>query len=152
MAGWLVLSGCIEHRPEDTTVARTNETAAKPAEKKLKGLRVYAGTVPCADCPGIEQHLSMKGDSSGIYRLSETYKNATQDGDEVLVSNGEWKRFRDKKTKQPIYYLSENNLKDSTRIIRYQVYNDRIVQLDITGDSISNPRAYTLKLVGRRAD
>ena len=143
----LSISACIEHRPEDTTfVAEGAKTEIKPA-KKTRGLRVYAGTIPCADCSAIEQRLALKGDSSGIYRLTETFRQATEDGDAVLVSNGEWKRMaiRTEMGNVPIYYLSQGDIRDSSRIIRYQIYPSKITQLDIEGEQIENSGLYMLK-------
>lgn len=145
----LSITACIEHRPEDTTfVAEGVKTEIKPA-RKTKGLRVYAGTTPCADCSAIEQRLALKGDSSGVYRLTETFRQATEDGDAVLVSNGEWKRLvvRAETGKIPIYYLSQGDIRDSSRIIRYQIYPSKITQLDMEGEPIENPGLYTLKQV-----
>jgi len=149
---WIIavcLSGCIEHRPEDTTFVAEKKDSSHVRPVNMKGLRVYTGTIPCADCPGIEQRLALKGDSSGIYRLTETYKQATDDGDAVLISTGEWKRFQAKTNRGsiPVYYLSQGNIKDSSRIIRYQVYNNKIVQMDMEGIEITTPELYTLKLV-----
>jgi len=146
---WIVagcLTGCIEHRPQDTTFVR-EKTDVPRKEKKIQGLRVYTGTIPCADCPGIEQRLALKGDSSGIYRLTEVYKQATEDGDAVLVSNGEWTRYTTVNGRIPVFYLSQGDIKDSARVIRYQVYSDKIVQLDMDGQQIEHPEQYTLKKV-----
>ena len=148
----IYLAGCIEHRPSDTTFVREPKKSDKSDEKKeFKGLRVYTGTIPCADCPGIEQRLALKGDSSGIYRLTEVYKEATEDGDEVLVSTGEWKRMITPAAdgKKLIYYLSQTSIRDSARVIRYLVYDKKIVQLDMDGEPVENPALYTLGLVNR---
>lgn len=44
----------------------------------------FAGTVPCADCPGIETHLAI--DADGTFRLDETY----QDRDSRRQTTGTW--------------------------------------------------------------
>lgn len=146
----VVLTACIEHRPPEKTFTEEPKAVAKP--KPQKGLRVYEGTIPCADCRGIYQRLALKGDSSGVYRLTETYKRGIdEDGDAVIVTTGAWKRFQ-KKTdsgQATIFYLSEGNIKDSSRIVQYVDATSSIVQLDLDGESIPNRKAYTLKLVKR---
>lgn len=144
-----LVQGCIEHRPNDTDFIAEKQTEEQfIAEKVYPGLRVYEGKVPCADCRGIEQRLAMKGDSSGIFRLTETYLDATEDGDEVIVTLGEWKQYNyNEQLGNPIFYLSEGNMKDSTRVSRYEIKDKKIQQLDINRKRINNPKAYTLKLV-----
>jgi copper homeostasis protein (lipoprotein) len=146
----VVLSACIEHRPPENVIS--DEPAKTDAPKPQKGLRVYEGTIPCADCRGIYQRLALKGDSSGVYRLTETYKRGiNEDGDAVIVTTGAWKRFQ-KKTDSgmaTIYYLSEGNIQDSSRIVQYAVETSSIVQLALDGESIPNRKAYTLKLTKR---
>lgn len=143
------LTACIEHRPADTRIQKDTAEKVVEAPKKLRGLRVYEGQIPCVDCSGIYQHLVLKGDTAGIFRLTETYKNATEDGDETLVTNGVWKRYKTKRQQTPvtIFYLCEGSFKDSTREQRYAVGKDRITQLDINGQRIDSSFRYTLKLV-----
>lgn len=143
------LTACIEHRPAETRVEKNTTAGVVEKPKKLRGLRVYEGQIPCADCSGIYQHLSLKGDSSGIFRLTEVYKDATEDGDETLVTNGVWRRYKTKRQQNPvtIFYLCEGSFQDSTREQRYEVEKDRITQLDINGERIDSSFRYTLKLV-----
>ena len=145
-----VLSGCIEHRPADTIYVAPEPLIENHREPELKGLRVYEGKVPCADCPSVEQRLALKGDTAGIFRLTETFKDATEDGgDEVLVTTGEWKSYRmdEDGNRKTVYYLSEGDILDSTRVQRYEVSDDKIVQRDIDGKPIAKPSGYTLKLI-----
>lgn len=147
----LLLTGCIEHRPADDMIAETENDSVKPTlnKRQLKGLRVYEGVIPCADCSGIYQRLALKGDSIGIFRLTETYRDATEDGDGIVVTTGSWKRYTVKKNQQTrtLYYLSEGSFQDSSRIQRYEVLNNRIVQLDLNGNALDSTRNYTLKLI-----
>lgn len=144
-----VIAGCIEHRSTDTVYVAPEPLVENHREPELKGLRVYEGKIPCPDCPVVEQRLAMKGDTAGIFRLTETFKNATEDGDEVLVTTGEWRRYRieEKGEETTVFYLSEGDIKDSTRVQRYAVGEDRIVQRDIDGKPIEHPYSYTLRLV-----
>jgi copper homeostasis protein (lipoprotein) len=153
LSALILITGCIEHRPEDYTVTVTETDSVKPKlnGRELKGLRVYEGIIPCGDCSGIYQRLALKGDSLGIFRLTETYRDATEDGDGVVVTTGSWKRYTVGKDKQAktLYYLSEGSFSDSSRIQRYEVFGNRIVQLDLNGVAVDSTRNYTLKLISR---
>lgn len=147
---FLLIAGCIEHRPTDTVYTAPEEEDKQEEKPKWKGLRVYEGVIPCADCSGIYQRLALRGDSTGAFRLTEVYRDATEDGDETIVTTGFWKRYYTKKPypKRMIFFLSEGSLKDSTRVQRYEVQDGRIIQLDLNGKQIvdSNGR-YVLKLI-----
>jgi copper homeostasis protein (lipoprotein) len=147
------MSGCIEHQ-STAEKAPVNEqevvyTYMKREREQLKGLRVYEGTIPCADCSGIYQRLALKGDTTGIFRLTETYRDATEDGDEIIVTTGSWKRYKVKNndaTKE-ILYLSEGSFADSSRIQRYTCHDKKIMQVDLNGDSLERTSSYMLTLV-----
>ena len=143
---FVLLAACKEHRPEEKFFIDTDDNdTTTVADKKYKGLRVYEGTIPCADCAGIVQQLVLKGDSVGIYRLKELYKNATEDGDSELISSGEWKRM--KTGSSYMYYLSEKNIRDSIRTMKYQINGDIIEMMDTFHDSIKSTAHYRLKLI-----
>ena len=148
---FLLVASCIEHRPTDTVYTPPKEEKKQEEKPKWKGLRVYEGVIPCSDCSGIYQRLALRGDSIGAFRLTEIFRDATEDGDETIVTTGSWKRYYSKKPSEPrtIFYLSEGTLKDSTRIQRYEVQDGRIIQLDLNGKQTvadSNGR-YVLKLI-----
>lgn len=145
----LVFGSCIEHRPNDGVVKSevTSQRSEKPS--KLKGTKVYEGKIPCADCSGIDQHLVLRGDTTGVFRLTETYRDATEDGDEVIVTTGSWKYYKNKTTGK-VLFLSEGSLKDSTRIQRYKVSGAYITQLDFDGEWINSTNNYRLKLVSSK--
>lgn len=48
----------------------------------------YAGTLPCADCPGIEWTLTLLED--GSYRLRRVYLEAEAGGNRAFVELGRW--------------------------------------------------------------
>lgn len=144
-----VLGSCIEHRPDDG-VAKS-EVKPKPTKKntKLRGTKVYEGKIPCADCSGIDQHLVLRGDTTGAFRLTEIYRDATEDGDEVIVTTGSWKYYQNKTTGK-VLFLSEGSLKDSSRFQRYKMNGTYITQLDFDGKWIKSPNNYRLKLVSSK--
>lgn len=59
--------------------------------KAFAGL--YAATLPCADCPGIDTSLTFTAD--GVYSMSETYQGRT---DGSFVTTGTWTVREDGKT------------------------------------------------------
>jgi copper homeostasis protein (lipoprotein) len=140
---------CIEHRPNNPVVKQEVTVPTPENVNQLKGKRVYKGKIPCADCSGIEQQLVLRGDTTGVFRLTEVYRDATEDGDEVLVTTGSWKYYTNK-AKQKVLFLSEGSLKDSSRIQRYRVEKTAITQLDFNGEWIKSTHNYQLKLVSKR--
>ncbi len=144
---FLGIWGCIEHRPEQRVIKKKKPTENEfIADKTYSGLRIYTGKIPCADCSAIEQRLVLKGDSTGIYRLIEVYKDATEDGDAEIISSGEWRKTRNPNFGS-IFYLSQNNIGDSTRILRYQIEKGKINLLSQDSTGMNSKFNYTLRLV-----
>lgn len=149
----LLATACIEHTRESLDPALSDLNPTKKTVTTIipdyKGLKVYQGSVPCADCPIIKQRLALKGDSIGIFRLTETFVDANEDGDEVLVTTGEWRKYDTiiKGNSSSVIYLSEGSIKDSTRVCNYIQRKTQLVQLDIEKKPIPNPGRYTLKLI-----
>lgn len=141
-----VLYGCIEHVPKVKTVDHSKmskEDSNFIKKKDYKGYKMYSGILPCEDCDRVEQRLVMKGDTLGVYRLTEIFVNASEDGDAVLVSTGEW-------TKNKItgdLHLSEHALHDSIRTMDYHVVGKEIVLFKSDNEQIKNPSKYHLKLI-----
>ena len=82
----LIVSGCKKEAPEATTPAETAATPATTADPALAAAAnpvvdfdmrsfagTFSGTLPCADCPGIDTTIVLVGD--GSYTLDETYKD-----------------------------------------------------------------------------
>lgn len=64
----LVLAACL---PAPAPRSASTPTPADTSQTALDWAGVYQGTLPCADCAGIETTLELRAD--GHYRLSETY-------------------------------------------------------------------------------
>ena len=145
----LILSACIEHRDDDrkrtkpTPVNKEEEKYIK--DKEYKVFRIYEGEIPCENCDGIQQRLVIKGDTAGIFRLTETYKNATEDGDATLVCSGQWQKS--KRNSKSILILSQGNLADSVRRMEYEFNSKEIIQLSLDKNRFKNPAEYHLKMV-----
>lgn len=145
----LILGACIEHR-DDEKKSKTPVSGNKEEEKFLtdtdyKTFRIYEGQIPCEDCDGIQQRLVVKGDSAGIFRLTETYKNATEDGDATLVCSGQWKKI--KINSKNILVLSQGGINDSVRRMEYAFHPKELVQLSLDENIFANTNAYHLKMV-----
>ncbi|AEA43474.1 copper resistance protein NlpE N-terminal domain-containing protein [Fluviicola taffensis] len=143
------LNGCIEHRADEKF--SRSRTKNNPEEEKFiqdadyKTFHIYEGTIPCEDCDEIEQRLVVKGDTAGIFRLTETYKNATEDGDATIVCSGQWKKI--KTNSKEILILSQGGISDSVRRMEYEFRSKEIVQLSLDENRFSNTAAYRLKMV-----
>lgn len=145
----MALTACIEHREEKKSPVKQS-TANKEEEKYItdkdyKVFRIYEGEIPCEDCDGIQQRLVVKGDTVGIFRLTETYRNATEDGDATLVCSGQWKKI--KANEKEILILSQGGINDSVRRMEYESRPKEIVQLSLDENRFKNTAAYHLKLV-----
>jgi copper homeostasis protein (lipoprotein) len=145
----LILGACIEHREEEKKsirlVAGNREEEKYITDKDYKVFRIYEGEVPCEDCDGIEQRLVVKGDTAGIFRLTETYRNATEDGDATLVCSGQWKKI--KVNARDILILSQGGINDSVRRMEYEVRPKEVIQLSLDNNRFKNTAAYHLKMV-----
>ena len=145
----VILSACIEHRENEKKSAGP-ATMNKAEEKYItdedyKVFRIYEGEVPCEDCDGIQQRLVIKGDTVGIFRLTETYKNATEDGDATLVCSGQWKKI--KADAKDILILSQGGINDSVRRMEYEFHPKEIIQLSLDKNRFKNTAEYHLKMV-----
>lgn len=142
-------ASCIEHRAE-VKRSRKPDSSKQDEEKYIhdkdyKTFRIYEGNIPCEDCNGIEQRLVIKGDTLGIFRLTETYKNATEDGDATIVCSGQWKKVKQKN--KEILVLSQGSLSDSVRRMEYDFHPKEIVQLSLDENRFKNTSEYHLRLV-----
>ena len=147
----MALTACIEHREEKKSPVK-QATANKEEEKYItykdyKVFRIYEGEIPCEDCDGIQQRLVVKGDTVGIFRLTETYRNATEDGDATLVCSGQWKKI--KANEKEILILSQGGINDSVRRMEYEFRPKEIIQLSLDENRFKTTAAYHLKMVRR---
>jgi len=71
--------------PGGPAIRRTVNACRRPEEVRLTGA-VFAGLLPCADCPGVEAVLTFEGPEpgSGRYRFSRDYR----DGRPPVVETG----------------------------------------------------------------
>lgn len=95
----------------------------------------FSGTLPCADCPGIDTRLELLGD--GNFKLTETYQERKGD---PSVLDGSWTAEEEGKRVR----LDPNSKSDQDRLYEI-VSNDEIRQLDGEGKAIDSQLPYNLK-------
>lgn len=124
--GVLAVCAVIYAYPRVVTAVKSIERPSLPViQKDITGN--YVGTLPCADCPGIETILTLRSDMT--YELVETY----QDRDAVFTSGGHWS------------YSNENFrviLQEAER--QFLIRGDSLEMLDMNGDQIQSK--FNLKL------
>lgn len=68
---FLLLAACTSAPPIERNGAPTSPDPAHSSRTSLDWAGAYVGTLPCADCPGIETRLTL--DANGGYRLATRY-------------------------------------------------------------------------------
>ncbi|MDQ2703101.1 MAG: copper resistance protein NlpE [Pseudomonadota bacterium] len=109
--------------------------AAASDARALAG--TYAGLLPCADCPGIDETLVL--DADGGYVLTDTYRES--DGAAHVVQ-GTWSIEPDGKRIR----LDPGNKGDADRF--FAIEADALVNLDTDGKPIDSP--FDMRLVRER--
>ena len=152
MASTLAIAACKPQAPEPATPAADTAPAASmepapvatesaPASSAadvpfdVKGFAgTFSGTLPCADCPGIDTTISLKPD--GTYTVHEAYQGKPDsfDGDGTWTAEENGKRVR----------LDPNSKSEQDRLFAVKS-SDEIESLDIEGKPIDTqiPHALT---------
>jgi copper homeostasis protein (lipoprotein) len=125
---------------DDTATDVLKEVDNSPAPEGLD-VRAFAGsfkgTLPCADCPGIDSTLELKGD--GSYATHDAYQesdNASFDSTGTWTVEEAGKRIR----------LDPNSKDEQDRLYEV-VSNDELRMLDIEGKAIESGLDYSLRRV-----
>lgn len=92
---------------------------------------VFYGTLPCADCAGIETSLLFNND--GTYRASEMY---LKNDKEEFASSGKWELSKNGKT---VTLTDAEGIKNY-----YSLLDGALVKLDMNGEKIESELNYTL--------
>ncbi len=91
---FLALTGC-KPAPEPAAKPPPPAAAASPAIREPLLVGVFAGDLPCADCPGIATTLTLvrkdSGWAEGRYLLTRTYRDRPAP---PFVSTGDWTTLR----------------------------------------------------------
>lgn len=112
--------------------------------------RRFVGTLPCADCPGIDYDLTLKGindEFDGIYTMSMTYQEAHDGLDMTYFLHGEWNTVNGKDPIDvgTVYRLMSNEMWSDTVFLVYT--GDGLEFLDRDRRPIESQLNYKLKEV-----
>lgn len=94
----------------------------------------FSGTLPCADCPGIDMHVDI--DADGTFRANETY----QDRDTTVEMAGTWTIDADGRR-----LLLDPDSKDEADRHFEIVSKDEIRMLDTEGNPVESALNYSLR-------
>lgn len=95
----------------------------------------FTGTLPCADCPGIDTRLVLAAD--GTYTITESYQARSAP---ELKGDGTWTAEENNQRLR----LDPNSKSDNDRLFAI-LSNDEIRQLDMEGKPIDSKLPYNLK-------
>ncbi len=143
----VLLSACTEYRPEEpkeNTFKKEENSQVTQSSAKEDFWR-FEGRIPGDNCNYIQQNLILKGDSSGVFRLKETYVGRIEDGDVEIVSSGEWK-WMVNKNKSMNLLLSKGTFKDTLHRSVFSFQKNKIKTFLLDNDTIFEPEKYTLYL------
>lgn len=114
LAAALALVACGGNAPKKTAAAETQATTAEApdmhtAETSLDYLGTYEGTLPAADCPGIQTTLTLNPD--GTYKVHLKYIDRDSEFDEkgAFTIKGNLLTLTPSDGGQPEYYKVEEN-------------------------------------------
>ncbi|MGV8940192.1 MAG: copper resistance protein NlpE [Lysobacter sp.] len=94
----------------------------------------FGGTLPCADCPGIDATLTLQAD--GTYQLTQVYQERP---DSTWEMNGNWTAEADNR----VLRLDPNSKTDEDQLYAIDT-NDRIVMLAADGQPAASGMDYSL--------
>lgn len=130
------VSGC---KPQ--TVSSTTETTTTTPTPKLIEVGPFSGTLPCADCPGIETVLTLYFDAQTNepvkYFANETYINQTS------PLSGQGKFIKIDKDGKTLFQIEPEDPELSKYYL--QVNENTLRQLDRNGNEFANKTSYELK-------
>jgi len=144
------LSACKPQAPAESAAPPAQpEAAAAPAQpaadarpsaqgapfdaKAFAG--TFTGTLPCADCPGIDTRVVLAPD--GTYTITESYQEGSAP---ELKGDGTWTAEENNQRLR----LDPNSKSENDRLFAI-LSNDEIRQLDIEGKPIDSNLPYNLK-------
>jgi heat shock protein HslJ/uncharacterized lipoprotein NlpE involved in copper resistance len=108
---------------QDTTLVTIDHHTS---QSSLDFIGTYKGTVPCADCEGIETTLTLLDSSN--YKLESTYKGKSKT---PFVNKGSYS-WNDTGTK-----IKLNGIKDGEGAGQYLVIENGLIQLDLNGNRVT---------------
>jgi uncharacterized lipoprotein NlpE involved in copper resistance/predicted secreted protein len=141
--------------PQDTSAysMRVHIASGAPRPGTAILLGVYKGTLPCADCEGLDTVLRLYTKSKfdftyAYYVRTQTYRGAPH-GDVTYSDRGEWTLLRGNATDDnaTVYQLNPDDEKSSEALL-VQDNGNALVQLDRELKPIDSKMNLTLRKVG----
>jgi len=134
----LTLASCkkeVKETTEPTTVEEVTptETMADNSKTSLDWAGTYKGTIPCADCPGIDETIEIKAD--GTFKLVDHYQER-KDGHFEEEGKFEW----DATGSKIILTLKDGSTK------QLAVHEGSLLVLDLEGNVITGNLAENYRL------
>ncbi|GAB3096366.1 copper resistance protein NlpE [Lysobacter terrae] len=125
--------------PAPVAVESAPATAPSDVPFDIKGFAgVFTGTLPCADCPGIDTTVTLNRD--GTYTVHDTYQGKPGkgfDGEGTWTAEENGQRLR----------LDPNSKSEQDRLFAV-ASQDQIDQLDAEGKAIDTQAPHSLKRTG----
>lgn len=156
MASTLAIAACKPQAPAEPATPATNTAPVATAQPApiaaesagassatevpfdVKGFAgTFSGTLPCADCPGIDTTITLKPD--GTYAVHEVYqgKPGSFDSDGTWTAEENGQRVR----------LDPNSKSEQDRVFAVKS-NDEIESLDVEGKPIATAAPHSLRRKG----
>jgi len=146
------LSACKPQAPAETAAPPAQPEAVAPAAPAADAIPsaqgapfdtkafagTFTGTLPCADCPGIDTRLVLAAD--GTYTITESYQERSAP---ELKGDGTWTAEENNQRLR----LDPNSKSDNDRLFAI-LSNNEIRQLDMEGKPIESSLPYNLKREG----
>ncbi len=140
------LSACKPQAPEETAAPAAEPVTPAPAADARPSAQsapfdvkafagTFTGTLPCADCPGIDTRIVLAAD--GTYTISESYQGRSAP---ELKGDGTWTVEQDNQRLR----LDPNSKSDNDRQFAI-LSHDEIRLLDLEGKPIESSLPYNLK-------
>lgn len=117
---------------------KTSHTATPtptPTKTQTKDVTaVYKGTLPCADCSGIDTTLTLYNDET--YTMSSIYQG--KNDNKPTIESGKWTTLRGDATdpNATVYQLYQDNSQETQN---YLVSGDQLKQLDANLNEVNAP-------------
>ncbi len=127
-----------EAAPADEPAPADDADPPSEAPFDTKGFAgVFSGTLPCADCPGIDTEITLNRD--GTYTLHQVYRDrgGSFDSDGTWTAEENGTRVR----------LDPNSKSEDDRLFAV-VSHDQVDQLDLEGKPLETQAPHSLKRTG----
>lgn len=131
-----------------STAKESKAEAAAPKTAMAAPAGTFSGTIPCADCKGIETELVLNGDANGsgrTFTMKQTYLGKPADKN-VVVSSGKWFLAKGNNQDPDAMMLQLIPTEGSNDMLYFvQVSDTEIKLLDKKQKAIQRNHSYSLK-------